>query len=140
MYLELNPVSAQFEGNWRQKSYITGSHCQGFVSQGEISTLRRFVSNDNDKLYPLIYSKFDFPYDGATAIIDIEGYLHFWVIGGRQKVTERRNKFPQNSSITLNISDWKHNITDDIYHDYWLVSPAFQLVPKDKQLFFPKLI
>ena len=115
--------------NFRQEdeTALTGSHCQGFIPKNDFNWLRSELVSDSDKKYPLIYSTLKFPFDAETTIIDINGCLHFWIIGGRQEV-DYPGAFIENSSIALNISNWKHNFTDGIYHDYWLKSPAFNVV------------
>ena len=110
-----------------ERTVITGSHCQGFLPLNDFNWIRSHIILDVDKKYPLIYSTLKFPFDAGVTIIDINGYLHFWIIGGRQEVIEP-GAFIENSSIAVNISDWKHNFTDGIYHDYWLKSPAFNVV------------
>ena len=126
-YLGINPVFAMYDMNFKHTSgsnFITGSHCQGFIPRNDYNWIRDMTKTDVDKKYPLIYSTLRFPYDGASAVIDFNGHLNLWIIGGR----DDEGQLVVNTTILLKISDWKENVTQGIYRDYSLQSPAFTRV------------
>ena len=88
--LKLSPsFASQFlEGNPVPSCLVSGDalspFCTGFAPNETWNT--RLVRNLTQ--YPIVQSKFQFPFDAAASIVSINGTLHFWIFGGRHSVVD----------------------------------------------------